>query len=107
MNTEIDLLVGEYLSAHPEYAYPSSGDRHPAILALGDQMQSWLMNHFGGPLPYWRTMLESAKVWFPRGCQSREFRIFCALFEADGNTNWSGHLDLEALAREYHVWQLY
>jgi hypothetical protein len=105
MSTEIDLLVGEYLATHPEYEFPPSGDRHSSVLAIGRQMKPWLMDRLGGPLPYWRAMLESAKVWFPQGCQSREFRIFCTLFEADGNTFWNGHLELEALAREYNVWR--
>ena len=105
MNVEIDLLVAEYIATHPEYQFPPSGDRHPAVLALGTRIKRSLMDHLGGPLPYWWAMLESAKAWFPPGCTSREFRIFCSIFEADGNTFWTGRAEFEPLDREYDVWR--
>ena len=104
-HTEIDRLVAEYLATHPEFEYPPSGDRHPAILAVGSQMKPWMMDHYGGPLPFWRAMLESAKVWFPLGCDSQEFRIFRLFFEGEGNIWREGNLELEAVAREYNVWR--
>jgi hypothetical protein len=103
MRTEIDLLVEQYLATHPEFEFPEAG-RHPSILAIG-KLKSWLMDHYGGPLPFWRAMLESAKVWFPLGCDSKEFRIFRTFFEGEGNLFWEGHTKLEALAREYNVWR--
>jgi hypothetical protein len=105
MPTEIEVFVKDYLATHPEYEYPESGDRHPAILASGAQMQPWLVERFGGPLPYWKAMFESAKVWFKPGCDSREFRIFCFFFEAEGNICWGGRPEFEALSSEYNTWR--
>jgi hypothetical protein len=105
LNAVIDTYVTEYLSAHPNYAFPPSGDRHPAILALGVQMKGWLMDRLGGPLPYWRAMLDSASAWFPPGCDSREFRIFYTLLEADANIWWQGRGEFEPLTAEYTAWR--
>ena len=102
---ELEDLIQEYLLLHPDYRYPLSGDRHPAILCLGS-MKSWLIARKGGPVSFFRTVLEAAKFWFPPGCGSREFKIFCVLFEGEGNIAWEGRPELEALAMEYNRWRV-
>lgn len=52
MNTKIDFLVAKYLETHPYFVYPSSGDRHPSIMAIGDPLQPWLADVLGGPLGF-------------------------------------------------------
>jgi hypothetical protein len=105
MTTDIEKHVIAYLTDHPEYQYPASGDRHPSILAAGPQMKPWIMERLGGPLPFWKAMLESAKVWFGPGCDSREFRLFCSFLEAEGNVWWNGLPEFEALSAEYNGWR--
>lgn len=105
MSTLIEALVDQYIAACPTYTFPPSGERHPAVLAIGTEMQNWLMAKLGGPSPYWQAMLDSAKVWFPPGTDSREFRIYCNLFEAAGNVGGNGHPDYDAIARQYHEWR--
>lgn len=91
--------------SHPGYEYPPSGDRHPSVLAIGTKVKSWIIERLGGPIPYWRAMLESARIWFPPGCESREFRIFRTMFEADGNIGLDALPDYEPLASEYNEWR--
>ena len=105
MKTEIDSLVEQYLEGHPNFKYPPSEDRHPAILALGNEIKGWLIERVGGPLPYWQMMLRSAKIWFKPDVKGREFRIFCNLFEAEGNISWSGRPEFELLTQEYKTWR--
>lgn len=104
--TEIDELVEQYIAEHPEYEYPPSGDKHPAILASVGPIKNALMDQEGGPLPYYKKLLEAAKIWFADGQDTREFRLFCKFFEAEGNTWWNGNPELEALAREYNAWRI-
>ena len=107
MKTKIDLLVTEYLTRHPNFAYPESGDRHPSILAIGEQMQPWLIDVLGGPSGYWVAMLDCAKEWFSseRATPSREFRLFCHFFEAMGNVSGNGSPEHEKLNRVYMEWR--
>lgn len=105
MTTEIDELVERYLAAHPDHKFPKNGMRHPAVLAIVGDIKDWLIDEYGGLLPYWTAMLKSARIWFQPGDDSPEFRIFRVLFEAEGNSFWSGDRDFEALAREYNAWR--
>lgn len=50
-------------------------------------------------------MLASAKAWFPPGCESREFRIFCNFFEAEDNIWWQGRPEFEPVWDEYAAWK--
>jgi hypothetical protein len=101
----IDSYVNEYLATHPNFEFPKSGDRHPSVLAIGNQMKGWLMDRLGGPVPYWRAMLESANTWFPPGCESREFRIFCTLIEGEERIWWQGRPEFEPVWDEYAAWK--
>lgn len=101
--TDIDTLIGEYLRQHPALASPG-GDQHPAVLAIG-AMKPWLMVRLGGPLPYWQAMVQAAKVWFASGEPTREFRIFCNLFEAEGRVFWKGVADFQPLTQDYADWR--
>ena len=107
MKTKIGVLVEKYLAAHPNFLYPESGDRHPSILAVGDQMQLWLVDALGGVDQYWRAMLASAREWFEYdgAQQTREFRLFCYCFEAMGNVSGNGAPEVEALNRLYQDWR--
>lgn len=102
--TQIDGFVKRYLQEHPDFEYPPSGDFHPAILASCG-MKDWIVSRIGGPLPFWRAMLRAARVWFPPGDTSREFRLFCTFFEIEGCTWWNGIPVYEALEREYVEWR--
>ena len=81
----IELLIAEYLSAHPDYKYPETGDRHPSILAIGSQIQPWLVDKLGGRIGYWNAMLTAAETWFsPVDVDTtREHRLFCYFLEAE------------------------
>ena len=107
MKTQIDILVGEYLATHPFFEYPQTGDRHPSVLAIGGQINPWLLKVLGGPTEYWLAMLASAKVWFDHdGAEhSMEFRLFCYCFEAAGNVSGNGAPEYEALANVYRGWR--
>src|SRR4051812_35958228 len=83
-----DQLIAEYVGSHPEYQYPSSGDRHPAILAQGSGIKTWLIERLGGFPEYLTSLIDAARIWFPPGCNEREFRIFCHLFEGSANVGW-------------------
>lgn len=102
--TQIDGFVQRYLKEHPDFEYPTSGDFHPAILANGT-MKSWIIDRIGGPLPFWRAMLRAARVWFPQGHTSREFRLFCTFFEIEGCTWWNGISVYQELEKEYCAWR--
>lgn len=102
--TQIDGFVQRYLKEHPDFEYPPSGDFHPAILASCG-MKNWIVDRIGGPLPFWRTMLRAARVWFPPGDTSREFRLFCTFFQIEGCTWWNGIPVYEELEREYCAWR--
>lgn len=102
--TQIDGFVQRYLAEHPDFEYPPSGDLHPAILASCG-MKDWIVSRIGGPLPFWRAMLRAARVWFPPGDTSREFRLFCTFFEIEGCTWWNGISVYEELSRDYMAWR--
>lgn len=104
--TEIDVLVHKYLREHPDYEYPPSGDRHPNILAMTSQMKPWIMDQLGGAKQYWLIILRSAKLWFMQDRNCREYKIFCARFESEGNTFWNGRTEFEDLSKEYLEWRL-
>ncbi len=99
----IGRLITEYIANHPEYEYPPSGDRHPAILAFGTNIQGWLIERMGGPT-YLVALIDAAKDWFPPGCKSREFRIFCNLFEGHANVAWGHREDLQWISDRYVTW---
>ena len=61
MTNEIDTLVAQYLAIYPDFVDPQAGDRHPCILAIGDQMQPWLIDSVGGAHPYWRAMASTGE----------------------------------------------
>lgn len=105
--TQIDILVGEYLATHPFFEYSETGDRHPSVLAIGGQKSPWLHSVLGGPQAYWRAMLCAARVWFAHeGAENtREFRLFCNLFEIEGNVSGNGAPGYEALAHTYREWR--
>lgn len=105
MQNEIEDLVQQYISSCPSYQFPPSGDRHPAVLALGIGMREWLISRLGGPIPYWQAMLDAARIWFPPGTDSREFRIFCNLFEGAGNVGGDGFPEYDAIAEQYLAWR--
>ena len=105
--TAINMLVTEYLATHPDFVYPDSGDRHPAILSIGGQMQPWLRRVLGGQRGYWLAMFSSAQIWFDHeGAEnSTEFKVFCYCFEAEGNVSGTGTPEYETLARIYQDWR--
>ena len=104
--TEIDVLVHKYLQENPSFKYPPSGDKHPSILAMATQIKPWIIDRLGGVEQYWKVMLRSAKLWFTPGSDSREYKIFCTRFEAEGNTFWEGRPEFEKISKEYLEWRL-
>ena len=119
MKTQIDILVGEYLATHPFFEYPQTGDRHPSVLAIGGQINPWLLKVLGGPTEYWLAMLASAKVWFDHdGAEhSMEFRLFAIALRQQAmcpgmarrnmkhwRTSTSNGVDPKTLGMEAAIW---
>jgi len=104
--TEIDIFVSEYLTSHPDHELPANGMRHTAVLACVGEIKRSLMDHYGGPLPYWQAILRSARIWFQPGDRSAEFRLFKLLFEGEGNIWWGGLPEFDPLDREYNEWRI-
>jgi hypothetical protein len=100
----IEQLLSEYREAHPEYQFPPSGDRHPAILVFGTQTTGWLIERVGAPSVFLNTLLDAAKIWFPPGCKSREFRIFRTLFEGLANVSWGNFPEYQPITDRYLAW---
>lgn len=107
MKTTISALVEQYIASHPDCEFPESGDRHPSILAIGSKTQAWLCEQLGGIWVFWDAMLDGAKVWFtPENFRnSREFRVFCYLFESVGNLGADSVPEYLQLCNKYHIWR--
>lgn len=103
--TAIDKLVAEYLASHPDFRHPPSGDSHASILAMTEDIKVWMMEMLGGPLPYWKLMIEAGKRWFTPESNDRLCRVFCVRLEAEANTFWNGRPEYEALLDEYAKWR--
>jgi hypothetical protein len=99
-----DQLIAEYVGSHPEYKYPESGDRHPAILAHGSDIKPWLIERLGGFPRYLTALIDAARIWFPPGCREREFRIFCVLFEGSSNVGWGNFPEMHPYSDRYVTW---
>jgi hypothetical protein len=99
-----DQLIAEYVGSHPDYTYPESGDRHPAILAQGTSIKPWLIDRLGGFPKYLTAILDAAKIWFPPGCRDREFRLFCHLFEISANCGWGNFPEMKPYDDRYCTW---
>ncbi len=99
-----DQLIAEYVATHPNYRYPKGGHRHPAILAHGQGIKSWLIERMGGFKNYLTEIIDAAKIWFPPGCCSREFRIFCILFEGSAAVGWGNYPEMRPYDDRYCTW---
>ena len=107
MKTTITVLVEQYIASHSEFQFPESGDRHPSILAIGDQIQARLCAQLGGIWGFWDAMLDDANLWFTRENykDSREFRLFCYIFESVGNLGADSVPAYLELCNKYHAWR--
>ena len=105
----IASLVGEYLDTHPDFIFPSSGNRHLCVLALTTEMMPWLIEQFGGLEDYWTTMLTAAQEWFrpdmPDVRNTVEFIYFCYCFEKPACFGYAAPWYRE-LSENYRAWRL-
>lgn len=102
--TELEVLVRNYVTGHPKFNYPASGDTHPVVLATGDTMKAWLVKELGGEIAYWRALLATAMCRFTVPGDCRELRVFRYFFEAAGDLGLDESPGYQALAREYRRW---
>ena len=103
----IEHLVQRYLSENPDFEMPPR-TQHPLILAMTIAMTPTIMKSSGGLVPYWRTLLGAAQLYFDPKDNEFEFRSFRCRFNSNGAFACqaeSEHLyEITKLTHEFLAW---
>src|SRR5215831_1809671 len=104
MAQRIDLLILEYLQAHPDYQFPPKA-RHPAILAMAGPISHWLIQRLGGLVPWLNAVVEAGEAWFTPGYDEFALKMFCYFFEGSASIGWGNRLDCQEVSSRYDRWR--
>lgn len=105
-SSKVEHLLKHYVK---EYGQPDDIDeeyRHPAILALHNRIEPWLVVQcHGEPAIFWNLVADAVWGWFPKGVTSREAALFSTLFDMERLANWDDTEEFHSLALRFERWK--